>query len=188
MQANLFSIGDRTYLNNAVVIADSLQTIGRIFGNVMDYKIKFRKPFLSQANFVISTEKLDGHIVGDFVAAGTQFHFAYVPVEAVLETKELTDEVTPFSICYKVTDAARGVIEEGHLAHIGKMDKDEKVIFVIFEVPNTAVFNDAVKSGKLPKIKITEADHLGGKRFRLSVSLDGRLFGYRYSTVGKFAA
>jgi hypothetical protein len=191
MLSTFFSIGDRNYLNNAVVIADALETISKIFGDVTNFRIQFRKPFLSQAEFKLSTEKLDGHIVGHFDHVGIRFYFAYTPVDIVLENKnptrdDVNTDVTPFNICYHITDLCRGAIEKGFEKIYGSMTTKDKVIFVIFEIPDTSVFTGIMKYRNISCMKIEDAEHLGDRRFRLSVFIGDRLLGYRYSTVKEF--
>ena len=126
MLANFFSIGDRTYLNNAVVISDALEVITKTFGDVTNFKIQFRKPFLSQGEFKISTEKLDGYITGQFDTTDIKFYFSYSPTDIQLENRvvsgrDVEDEVTPFNVCYHITDMCRGVIECGFEKVYGPM-------------------------------------------------------------------
>lgn len=191
MLANFFSIGDRNYLNNAVVIADALTVINKIFGNVKNFKMQFRKPFLSQGEFKISTDKLDGHITGQFETNEIRFYYSYSPTEIQLETKvasshAIDDEITPFNVCYYITDICRGVIEKGFEKVYGSMGSDDKVIFAVFEVPDTSVFSDIIKNKIMSKMTVTEAECIGDRRFRISVFIGDRLLGYRSSTVREF--
>lgn len=191
MLANFFSIGDRNYLNNAVVISDALNFISQTFGNVQDFKIQFRKPFLSQGEFKVSTEKIEGHITGQFKKNDNLFYFAYTPTEIQLEVKTATGDdvkmnVTPFTVCYHVTDVCRGAIEAGFEKVYGAMSKKDKVIFVMFEIPNTSVFNNIIDNGVMPPMTITPAEQTGDRRFKVSVYVDGKLLGHRHSTVKEF--
>jgi len=191
MLANFFSIGDRNYLNNAVVISDALTIISKTFGNVADFKIQFRKPFLSQGEFKLSTEKLDGHITGQFKKNDMVFFFAYTPTDISLEVKDangdaVKNDVTPFNVCYHVTDVCRGAIEEGFEKVYGPMTTKDKVIFVMFEIPCTAVFNNIIIDGAMPPMTITPAEQTGDRRFKVSVYVGGKLLGHRHSTVKEF--
>jgi len=193
MLANFFSIGDRNYLNNAVVIADALVTIIKTFGDVTNFKIQFRKPFLSQAELNISTEKLDGHITGQFDAGEIRFYLSYTPTDISLENREVSsrdieNEVTPFNVCYYITDMCRGVIEEGFEKVYGPMTTKDKVIFAVFEVPDTSVFSSIIHDHVMLKMRISEAEHTGDRRFKVSVYLGNRLLGHRHSTVREFNA
>lgn len=191
MLANFFSIGDRNYLNNAVVISDALSVIGSTFGNVSEFKIQFRKPFLSQGEFKISTEKLEGHITGQFRKNDIVFYFSYVPTDISLEVKDASGDavkkdVTPFNVCYHVTDVCRGAIEDGFEKVYGPMTTKDKVIFVMFEIPETSVFNNIIHNGVMPPMTITPAEQTGDRRFKVSVYVDGKLLGHRHSTVKEF--
>ena len=194
MLANFFSIGDRNYLNNAVVIADALDKINKFYGDVRDFKIQFRKPFLSQGELKFSPTKIDGHIVGQFVVPTGQtgqMYFAYSPTDIPLEVKEVSsrdvrDEVNSFNVCYYITDMCRGVIERGFERAYGPMEDYDKVIFVIFEMPDTKVFNDIISAQHMPPMRITEAESTGDRRFKVAVYVDGQLLGYRHSTVKEF--
>jgi len=191
MLANFFSIGDRNYLNNAVVIADALDTIIKIFGDVKNFKIQFRKPFLSQGEFKISTEKLDGYITGQFDASETRFYFSYTPTDILLENRQasshdIENEVTPFNVCYYITDMCRGVIEQGFEKVYGPMTTKDKVIFAVFEVPDTSVFSSIIHNHIMLKMRISEAEQTGDRRFKVSVYLDDQLLGHRHSTVREF--
>lgn len=191
MIANLFSLGDRNYINNAVAIADALGTITKIFGDVVNFRIQFKKPFLKQAEFKISTEKLIGNIVGEFETEGVKFYFSYTPVDIELESKvfdeaEVLRSVNLFNLNYYITDQCRGVIKAGFEKEYGNMTPDDKVIFVIFEVPDTRVFSDIIRDNQLPVISATPAESTGERRFVTSVYAGTKLLGYRHSTVKKF--
>jgi hypothetical protein len=191
MLAKLFSIGDRNYLNNAVVIADALDNIIKIFGDVKNFKIQFRKPFLSQGEFTISTNKLEGYITGEFDTVDAHFYFSYYPIDMALENrivsgKDIKDEVTSFNVCYYITDICRGVIERGFERAYGPMSEKDKVIFVIFEVPDTSIFSDIIKNQDMPPMHVTEAECTGDRRFKISVFVGGKLLGHRHSTVKEF--
>jgi len=191
MLANFFSIGDKNYLNNAVVISDALNRIIEIFEDVKNFKIQFRKPFLSQGEFTVSTNKLDGHITGEFDTEKFHFYFSYSPTGIALENRTATrydieKEINPFNICYNITDHCRGVIEAGFEKVYGTMTEKDKVIFVIFEVPDTSVFSSVIKNQIMPAMRITEAEQTGDRRFKISVYLGDQLLGYRYSTVKEF--
>jgi len=191
MLASFFSIGDRNYLNNAVVIADALDNIIKIFGDVKNFKIQFRKPFLSQAEFTISTNKLDGHITGQFDTADTHWYFSYTPVDIELQNREVSShdieqEVNSFNVCYYITDMCRGVIEDGFEKVYGPMTSKDKVIFAVFEVPDTSIFSSIIHNHIMLKMRITEAEQTGDRRFRVSVFLGDKLLGHRHSTVKEF--
>jgi len=191
MLANLFSIGDRNYLNNAVVISDALETITSIFGDVTDFKIQFKKPFLSQGEFKISTDKLIGNIVGTFQTMGVNFYFSYTPTDIELENKTATGTdvsvtVNPFNVCYYITDKCRGVIEAGFERVYGPMKPADKVIFVIFEIPDTGVFNEIIRQQHMPEMRTTDAQQTGDRRFMTSVYVGDKLLGHRHSTVKEF--
>ena len=191
MLANLFSIGDRNYLNNAVVISDALETITSIFGDVINFRIQFKKPFLSQGEFKISTDKLIGHIVGEFETMNVKFYFAYTPTDIELENREasgsdVSEVINAFNVCYHITDKCRGVIEAGFEKKYGPMTKNDKVIFVIFEIPDTGVFSSIINDQNMPTIYATEAVSEGERRFVTSVYVGDKLLGHRHSTVKEF--
>jgi hypothetical protein len=191
MLANFFSIGDKNYLNNAVVISDALNRIIEIFEDVKNFKIQFRKPFLSQGEFAVSTNKLDGHITGEFDTSDAHFYFSYSPTDISLENRTATrydveKEINSFNICYNITDHCRGAIERGFEKAYGPMTNKDKVIFVIFEVPDTSVFSSIIKNQIMPAMRITEAEQTGDRRFKISVYLGDKLLGHRHSTVKEF--
>lgn len=191
MLANFFSIGDRNYLNNAVVISDAIDNITKIYGNVTNFRIQFRRPFLSQGEFTIATHKLDGHITGDFDNKGIHYYFSYVPTDISLENKQVSGHdvekvINLFNVCYHITDECRGVIESGFEKVYGPMTPKDKVIFVIFEVPDTVVFSEIIRNQVMPEIIITEAEQTGDRRFKTSVYIGNRLLGHRHSTVKEF--
>ena len=191
MLANFFSIGNRNYLNNAVVIAHALEFINENYPKSQNFKIQFKKPFLSQGEFTIGTVKVDGHIMGQFICNDVQFYFSYAPTDIKLEDKnvssnDIENTITPFTLCYHITDACRGVIETGFEKVYGPMTEDDKVIFAVFEIPNTSVFSDVIESKIIPKITISEAEQTGDRRFKTSVFFNGVLLGHRHSTVRKF--
>lgn len=192
MLANFFSIGDRNYLNNAVVIADALDFIRKSFGIVQNFKITFRKPFLSQGEFKISFDKLDGYIVGQFESGGVQFFFSYSPTDITgLENREASanavyDDPTTFNMCYHITDRCRGAIEEGFEKIYGPMTEKDKVIFVIFEVPDTSVFLTLMQKHAVDQIRILPAESTGDRRLRLPIFVGDTFLGYRHSTVKEF--
>ncbi len=191
MLAKFFSIGDRNYLNNAVVIADALDSIINLFGDVTNFKIQFRKPFLSQGEFKISTDKLDGYITGQFNVSGTSFYFSYSPTDIVLDNKvvsghDVEHDVNSFNVCYHITDMCRGVIETGFEKVYGPMTPKDKVIFAVFEVPDTSIFSSIIHNHTMLEMRITEAEQTGDRRFKVSVFLGDRLLGHRHSTVREF--
>jgi hypothetical protein len=191
MLAKFFSIGDRNYLNNAVVISDALDTIISIFGDVTNFKIQFRKPFLSQGDLRLSTDRIDGYITGQFDTKGIIFYFAYSPTDIVLENKEVSSNavkelITSFNVCYYITDMCRGVIEAGFEEVYGPMSEKDKVIFVIFEIPDTSVFSSIIDNRVMPSVQISKAVCTGDRRFKISVFMNGVLLGHRHSTVKEF--
>jgi hypothetical protein len=108
MISNFFLLGGRTYLNNAIVTADVLSVVADIFGDTIDFNIKFKKPFNSQAELKFSTEPLDGHTVGSFLTKLTKFYFSYTPIDVTLPTKIIDpDEVNYFNLIWSITDAGR---------------------------------------------------------------------------------
>lgn len=191
MLAKFFSIGNRNYLNNAVVISDALEVITKIFGDVKNFRIQFRKPFLSQGDFRLSTEKLDGHVIGQFETNNITFYFSYIPTDIPMENRDVTGndikkEINLFNVCYYMTDMCRGVIEHGFEKAFGPMTPNDKVIFVVFEVPDTSVITDVVRNHVMPIVRITEAKQTMGRRFVVSVYFDDKLLGHRHSTVKEF--
>jgi hypothetical protein len=191
MYAKLFSIGDKKYLNNAVVIADALGFITKSFGPVKNFKITFKKPFLSQGMFSLGVDKIDGHIMGQFESGGNQFYFAYTPTDIELDDRDVTGtdvftETTSFNLCYHITDRCRGEIELGFEKVYGLMTPKDKVIFVIFEVPDTSVFISLLENKLMDQIRIMPAEQTGDRRFRLPLYVGEDLLGYRHSTVKEF--
>lgn len=191
MLAKFFSIGDRNYLNNAVVIADVIDFIDNSFGSVKNFKIHFKKPFLSQGEFKVGVDKLDGYIVGQFDAKETRFYFSYNPTDIELENKTVSgndvySDLTSFNVCYHITDRCRGAIEEGFEKIYGPMSPKDKVIFVIFEITDTAIFSSIIKNKSIDDIHIGAAESTGDRRLRLPVYVRNELLGYRYSTVKEF--
>jgi len=191
MLAKLFAFGKRNYINNAVVTADVLDFIIRTFGDVTNFRLQFKKPFLTQGEFRIGIDKLDGHFIGHFDFNNTRFYFAYSPTDIELENKNVSvddvkTDVNMFSVCYYISDTGhRAVLEECDRIY-GPRTNDDKAIFVIYEIPDTSVISAAVKSKIVPKVDITKIEHIGDRRFKLSVFVNDKFFGYRYNTVKKF--
>jgi len=191
MLANFFSIGDRNYLNNAVVISDAIGNINKIFGDVRNFKIQFRKPFLSQGEFTISTNKLDGYITGEFDSDNYHFYFSYMPTDIIVENREVSGhdidkEINLFNVCYHITDECRGVIETGFEQVYGPMTSKDKVIFAIFEVLDTSILSSIIQNQIMPTMTITKAVQTGDRRFKISVYIGDKLLGHRHSTVREF--
>lgn len=182
MLANFFSLGDRKYLNNAVVIAHLLQVLKELGIGARDLKIKFKKPFNTQGDLVFSDSPVEGPIMGSFMWAGKINYFAYSATDIPLTTTR-TGPHLYFDICWKITDTCRGVIESAFEKEYGPMTSEDKVIFAIFEMPDTRVFNDLTS---VPEFRVSEAEKTGERRWRVAVYVGDVLLGYRYSTVGKF--
>lgn len=186
MISNFFLLPGRTYLNNAIVIADILSVISQIFGDVKNFNIKFKKPFNSQAELKFSTEPLEGYTIGSFETL-TKFYFAYVPVDVQLIDKTIDlAKVDYFNLSYAITDAGRGIVQECFEKEVGPMTSTDKVIFAVCDIPDTSIINDIVNSNIQPKIDISEATHIGNRRFKYSVKLNDKFFSYRYCSVKEF--
>jgi hypothetical protein len=187
MISNFFLFKGRTYLNNAIVIADILSNISNIFGDVKNFNIKFKKPFNSQANLSFSTDPLNGHTIGNFETNLVKFYFAYEPINIELPNITLDEsKIDYFNLSYDITDTGRGIVQKSFEKEIGPMTSGDKVIFAICEIPNTAIINDIIKRQVYPKITITEASYIGNRRFKYSVLLDDVFFADRYCTVKEF--
>jgi len=187
MISNFFLLGDRTYLNNAIVTADILSVIADIFGDTKDFNIKFKKPFNSQAELKFSTDPLDGHTVGSFLTKLSKFYFSYTPIDVSLPSKIIDiDEVNYFNLIWSITDAGRGITQECFENEFGPMSSTDKVIFALAEIPDTSIINNAIKNKHKPEITISKAVHLGNRRFKYSVLLDDKFFSYRYCSVKEF--
>lgn len=187
MQSNFFMLPGRNYLNNAVVIADILSTINSIFVDVINFNIKFKKPFNSQAKLSFSTEPLNGYIIGSFETSLVKFYFSYEPIDAELPNVTLdTTKIDYFNLSYDMTDTGRGIVETAFEKEFGPMPGHYKVIFAVCDIPNTSVINDIISNQTYPKITFSEASHIGNSRFKYSVFLDDIFFAYRYCTVKEF--
>jgi hypothetical protein len=184
MIANLFSLGERNYINNAVVIADAVNIVTNIYGNVTNFKIKFRKPFNSQAELKFSTDPLDGYIVGKFDTELTTFYFAYTPIDVQLEPNNNTNPY--FNLFYEITDISRGIIKEAYEQSIGIMTEKDKVIFVVAEIIDTGIINNAIRSDKPININLTPGTYLGDNRLKLSLYINDIFVGDRHSTIKEF--
>jgi hypothetical protein len=184
MIANLFSLGERNYINNAVVIADAVNTITTIYGNVTNFKIKFRKPFNTQAELKFSTDPLDGYIVGNFDTAVTTFYFAYTPIDIPLEPNDNSNLY--FNLFYEITDISRGIIKEAYEQSIGPMTEKDKVIFVIAEIVDSSIITNAVHSDSKLNINLTPGVYLGDNRLKLSLYINDVFVGDRHSTIKEF--
>ena len=184
MIANLFSFGERNYINNAVVIADAINSITSIFGNVTNFKIKFRKPFNSQAELKFSTDPLNGYIVGNFDTEMTTFYFAYTPIDLQLEPNDNTNPY--FNLFYEITDISRGIIKEAYEQSIGTMTDTDKVIFVVAEIIDTSIINNAIHSDTKLNINLTPGVYLGDNRLKLSLYINDVFVGDRHSTIKEF--
>lgn len=190
MLADFFLLGDRKYINNAIVIADCIKNITAVYNNIRDFRIQFKKPFLTQGEFNISTEKLDGCIVGQFTSDSVLYYFSYVPTEIPLEIQYAIDTISksksPLALCYHITDMCRGVIEQGFESKYGAMTQLDKVIFVIFEIPDMTVFTNALGDTAVPGITVGDVECIAERKFKVPVFVDSTLLGYRYSTVKEF--
>lgn len=186
MISNFFLLPGRTYLNNAIVIADILSVISQIFGDVKNFNIKFKKPYNSQAELKFSTEPLEGYTIGSFDAV-TKFYFAYVPIDQQLIDKTIdSTQIDYFNLSYAITDAGRGIVQESFEKEVGPMTSTDKVIFAVCDIPDTSIINNIVKSNIQPKIDISKATHIGNRRFKYSVMLNDKFFSYRYCSVKEF--
>jgi hypothetical protein len=187
MISKFFLFGGKTYLNNAIVIADILSVVEDIFGDTTNFSIKFKKPFNSQADLKFSTDPIDGHTVGSFNTKLTKFYFSYTPIEIVLPNKIIDpSEVNYFNVSYAITDACRGMVEECFENEFGSMSSTDKVIFALTDIPDTSIINNIIKNKHKPKITVSKVDHIGNRRFKYSVFLDDKFFSYRYSSVKEF--
>jgi hypothetical protein len=184
MIANLFSLGERNYINNAVVIADAINTITTIFGDVTKFKIKFKKPFNSQAELKFSTDPIDGYIVGNFDTLLTTFYFAYTPIDVSLKPNDNTNPY--FNLFYEITDISRGIIKEAYEQSIGLMTEKDKVIFVVAEIIDTGIINTAMRNDAKLDIKLTPGVYLGDNRLKLSLYINDVFVGDRHSTIKEF--
>lgn len=184
MITKLFSLGERNYINNAVVIADAVNIITDIFGNVTNFKIKFRKPFNSQAELKFSTDPIDGYIVGNFDTSLATFYFAYTPIDIELEPNDNTNPY--FDLFYKITNVSRGIIKEAYEKSIGPMTEKDKVIFVVAEIIDTGIITDAIHSNTKLNINLTSGVYLGDNRLKLSLYLNDIFVGDRHSTIKEF--
>lgn len=187
MLSNFFLFQGKTYLNNAIVIADILSVIATTFGDVKNFNIKFKKPFNSQAELKFSTDPIDGYTVGSFDTQLTKFYFSYVPVDIELPSKVINpDEVNYFNLSYAITDAGRGIVQESFEYEYGSMSNTDKVIFAICDIPDTSIINRIIENNRKPNISISKAIHIGNRRFKYSVLLDDEFFAYRYCSVKEF--
>jgi hypothetical protein len=191
MLASFFSFGNRKYINNAVVTADILTYIFRTYGDVTDFRIHFRKPFFSQGELIVAPYKLEGHYVGQFATDGVLMYFAYTPTSMPLEEKTISVDdiqqgVNVFTLCYYVAENCHQAVLRAFETHYGPRTSDDKSIFVIYEIPDTSVFTKIIKENRIPVLSITEPELTADRKFKLSVSVDGQLLGYRYNTVKKF--
>jgi len=191
MLANLFAFGNRKYINNAVVTADILSYITSTYGDVKNFRLHFRKPFFTQGNLVVAPYKLDGHFVGQFEIDYVPMYFAYSPTDIPLETKEVSvddvqADINIFSMCYFVAENCHQAVLRAFEKNYGPRTADDKSIFVIYEIPNTSVFTKLIQEKRIPNLTISEPEITAERKFKLSVSVDGELLGYRYNTVKKF--
>jgi hypothetical protein len=187
MLSNFFLLPGRTYLNNAIVIADILSVIATIYGDVKNFNIKFKKPFNSQAELKFSTDPIDGYTVGSFDTKLTKFYFSYVPVDIELPSKTInSNEVNYFNLSYAITDAGRGIVQESFEAEFGPMSETDKVIFAVCDIPDTSIINRVIEKEYNPEITISKAVHIGNRRFKYSVLLDDKFLAYRYCSVKEF--
>lgn len=187
MLSNFFLLPGRTYLNNAIVIADILHVISYAYGDVKNFNIKFKKPFNSQAELKFSKDPLEGHTVGSFNTNESKIYFSYVPIDIELASKTInSNDINYFNLSYEITDAGRGIVQESFEKEFGPMTSTDKVIFAVCDIPDTGIINKAIKYQQKPKITITKAEHIGNRRFKYSVMLDGVLFSERYCSVKEF--
>lgn len=187
MLSNFFLLPGRTYLNNAIVIADILYVISYAHGDVKNFNIKFKKPFNSQAELKFSKYPLEGHTIGSFDITENKIYFAYVPVDIALTSKTINpNDIDYFNLSYEITDAGRGIVQEAFEKEYGPMTSTDKVIFAVCDIADTSIINNLIKHQHKPKITISKAEHIGNRRFKYSVMLDGVFFSERYCSVKEF--
>jgi hypothetical protein len=187
MLSNFFLLPGRTYLNNAIVIADILHVTSYAYGDVKDFNIKFKKPFNSQAELKFSKDPMEGYTVGSFNTKENKIYFSYVPVDIALASKTInSNDINYFNLSYEITDAGRGIVQESFEKEFGPMSSTDKVIFAVCDIPDTSIINNVIKYQRKPKINISKAEHIGNRRFKYSVLLDDKFFSYRYCSVKEF--
>jgi hypothetical protein len=86
-------------------------------------------------------------------------------------------------VCFALIEKCKGVVEDEFEKVYGPMTDKDKVIFAIFDMPDTTVFSSITDYSL---ISVKETEFLGDRRFKLTVHYDNQLLGYRYSTVREF--
>lgn len=191
MKANFFTFGNRNYINNAVVLADTLEKITTVFGDVKNLKLQFKKPFFSQGEFIISPHKVEGHYVGHFEVDGVLLYFAYTPINVSLEEKILTvddikSKIDMVNICYYIAENCHQMGWQSFEKIYGLRTATDKSIVVIYEIPDTAIITNIIKQQRIPELQILEPELIADRRFKLSVLLDGKFFCHRYHSIKEF--
>lgn len=80
--------------------------------------------------------------MGNFDTSQTTFYFAYTPIDVQLEPNDNTNPY--FNLFYEITDISRGIIKEAYEQSIGPMIESDKVIFVVAEIIDTSIINNAI--------------------------------------------
>ena len=105
MLSNFFLLPGRTYLNNAIVIADILHVTSYAYGDVKDFNIKFKKPFNSQAELKFSKDPMEGYTVGSFNTKENKIYFSYVPVDIALASKTInSNDINYFNYGFQMKE------------------------------------------------------------------------------------
>lgn len=191
MLANFFSFGGRNYINNAVVLADALDKITSLFGDVKNFRLQFKNPFFSQGEFIVSPHKIEGHYVGQFDVDGVLLYFAYIPTDIPLEEKSLTVDdikvkIDMVNTCYYIAENCHQLGWESFEKMYGPRTATDKSIVVIYEIPDTAIITNIIKQQRIPELQILEPELIADRRFKLSVLLDGKFFCHRYHSIKEF--
>jgi hypothetical protein len=190
MRVDFFTFGGRKYINNAFVSAHALEFILKHFGDVTDFKIKFQKPFFSNADFDISVNPLDGYFVGNFKSKDHIFYFSYTPTgepaKEIIIPENYISTLNIFTLSLYVMEENSKLVIRKFTEDYGPMTENDKNIFVIQEIPDTSIFSTIIKSLRVPELRIEGPTLIGERRYKSSIYLNDTLLGYRYNTVKKF--
>jgi len=190
--ADFYSVDKRNYLANAVVIADALNNFYKIFGNITNFVMKFKKAFLGHAELIISLEPVTGNIVGEFEKNACKFYYAYVPLQNkeplidICSEQKLQTEFTHFTFWHNLTNICKENLTIAYMDLYGKLEKDKKVIFYKLEIPDTTEYYQMIAKGTKPEIQLTKPMYLDNARFNIDVYLNEKLLARRFSSVKEF--
>lgn len=190
MKTRFNAINNSAYVNNTDIISHCVAFINDTFTNGTNLTLKFRKPLLSQADFNIGFDYVDGHAVGEFYVNNTLFYVSYIannePLYPVNHNVYNIDYLlTTPGICYHMNNLSRTAVKDEFEHLYGKMTSTDKVIAAKFMIDDTRYFNNITKES-ITTMVADRPYHLGDRKFKIPIYVGDVLFCNRFSTVKEF--